>query len=256
MPYVQRNSKLEIIGLFANPQPGLAEEFVAEEHPEVQALRDELGATEWPSQMASSTEARRIEREQQEIAAEGAQMDAAIVHFLKSWSNLETSLSTLLYEALDIRPRSSRVAYAIYYSAHGFEARLKLLTEVFEQLAVEQAELQHFPAIWQAACRDMAGFRDTRNLVAHGARIILAIDGRNAVRLTSPAHDAKRAGRPDPRGAAYGGSGVDIFDAANRVAVTQTHIDRVNRLFTALHAGEKAAVQRLLEELTLAFPPA
>src|SRR5262249_39838891 len=106
MPYVQRNSKLEIIGLYANPQPGIAEEFVVEEHPEVQALRDEMGATEWPSQMPSSTEMRRAEREQQALLAEGAAMDAAIVHFLKAWSNLETSLSTLLYEGLDIRPRT------------------------------------------------------------------------------------------------------------------------------------------------------
>jgi hypothetical protein len=255
MPYVQRNSKLEITGLFANPLPGLAEEFVAEEHPEVQALRDELGATEWPSQMPSMTEARRIEREQQEIAAEGAAMDAAIVHFLKSWSNLETSLSTLLYEALDIRPRSSRVAYAIYYSAPGFEARLKLLTEVFDQLAAEQIELRALPSIWLAACGQMADFRETRNLVAHGARIILAIEGRNAVRLTSPAHDAKRAGRADPRGPAFGGGASDIFDAANRVALLQAQIDRINRLFTMLHNREITAFQGLLAELRAHFQP-
>lgn len=249
MPYVQRNSKLEIIGLFANPQPGLAEEFVSEEHPEVQALRDEMGATEWPSQMPSATEMRRTEREQQEIGTEGAAMDAAIVHFLKAWSNLETSLSTLLYEALDIRPRSSRVAYAIYYSAPGFEPRLRLLTEVFEQLAVEQVELRAFPALWQDICRQMQIFREPRDLVAHGARIVLAVDGRNAVRLTSPAHDARRAGRPDPRGAAYGGSATDITDAADRVAALQADIDRINRLFTLLNNRELAGFRRLLEEL-------
>lgn len=254
MPYVQRNSKLEITGLFANPQPGLAEEFVAEEHPEVQSLRDELGATEWPSQMPSMTEARRIEREQQEIAAGDAALDAAIVDFLKSWSNLETSLSTLLYEALDIRPRSSRVAYAIYYSAHGFEARLKLLTEVFDQLAAEQNELRTLPSIWLAASRQMAEFHETRDLVAHGARIILAIESRNVVRLTSPAHDAKRAGRADPRGPAFGGSAGDIFDAARRVTLLQGQIDRINRLFTAFHGGEKPALQRLLDELAGVFP--
>lgn len=249
MPYVQRNSKLEIVGLFANPQPGLADEFVAEEHPEVQAIRDEMGATEWPSQMPSTTEMRRMEREQQELQAEGTAMDAAIVYFLKAWSNLETSLSTLLYEALDIRPRSSRVAYAIYYSAPGFEARLRLLTEVFEQLAAEQIELRDFPAIWQRVCEQMRMFRETRDLVAHGARIVLAVEGRNAVRLTSPAHDAKRAGRTDPRGPAFGGSADDITDDADRVAVLQGDIDRINRLFTRLHNREIASFQRLLGEL-------
>ncbi|HVJ42985.1 MAG TPA: hypothetical protein VM639_15885 [Dongiaceae bacterium] len=249
MPYVQRNSKLEIIGLFANPLPGLAEEFVAEEHPDVLALRDEMGATEWPSQMPSTTEMRRMEREQQEISADGTAMDAAIVHFLKAWSNLETSLSTLLYEALDIRPRSSRVAYAIYYSAPGFEARLRLLTEVFEQLAAEQIELRDFPTLWQRIRQQMQMFREPRDLVAHGARIVLAIDGRNAVRLTSPAHDARRAGRTDPRGAAYGGSAADITGAADRVAVLQLDIDRLNRLFTMLNNRELTGFQRLLGEL-------
>jgi hypothetical protein len=254
MPYVQRNSKLEIVGLFSNPQPGLAEEFVAEEHPTVQALRDEMGATEWPSQMPSTTEMRRMEREQQEIGADNAAMDAAIVHFLKSWSNLETSLSTLLYEALDIRPRDSRIAYAIYYSAPGFLARLKLLTEVFDQMAAERQELQGFPALWQAASQQMTVFRETRDLVAHGARIILAIEGRNAVRLTSPDHDAKRAGRPDPRGLAFGGAASDIIDAANRVALLQADIDRINRLFTLMHNREQSAFQQLLAELQAKFP--
>ena len=249
MPYVQRNSKLEIIGLFSDPQPGLAEEYVAEDHPAVVAIRDEMGATEWPSQMPSTTEMRRMEREQQEIAADAKAMDAAIVHFLKSWSNLETSLSTLLYEALDIKPRSSRVAYAIYYSAPGFDARLRLLTEVFAQLAAEQSELADFPAIWQAVSRRMTDFREIRNLVAHGARIVLAIDGRNAVRLTSPAHDAKRAGRPDPRGPAHGGSASDIIDAANRVASLQADIDHINKLFTRLHNRELPAFQHQLAEL-------
>jgi hypothetical protein len=249
MPYVQRNSKLKIVGLFANPQPGLAEEYVAEEHPDVLAIRDEMGATEWPSQMPSTTEMRRMEQEQQELAAGAAAMDEAIVYFLKSWSNLETSLSTLLYEALDIRPRSSRLAYAIYYSAPGFDARLKLLTEVFEQLAVEQSELQDFSPIWQAVCHQMVPFRQTRNLVAHGARIVLAVDGRNTVRLTSPAHDAKRAGRPDPRGAAQGGSARDIIDAADRVILLQGEIDRINQLFTSLHARELPAFQNLLSGL-------
>jgi hypothetical protein len=249
MPYVQRNSKLEIVGLYANPQPGIAEEFVIEEHPEVQALRDEMGATEWPSQMPSTTEMRRMEREQQELLAEGAEMDSAIVRFLKSWSNLETSLSTLLYEALDIRPRSSRVAYAIYYSAPSFEARLLLLTEVFEQLAAEQIELRDFPAVWQRVCQQMRMFRETRDLVAHGARIVLAVAGRNAVRLTSPAHDAKRAGRTDPRGPAFGGSADDIVNDARRVDLLQADIDRINRLFTQLHNRELSSFQRLLGEL-------
>src|SRR5947209_2818299 len=98
MPYVQRNSKREIIGLFSNPQPGLAEEFLNEEHPAVQALRDELGATEFPSLMPSMSESRRLEKDQQAIEQDRARMDAAVIHFLKSWSNLETALSALLYE--------------------------------------------------------------------------------------------------------------------------------------------------------------
>lgn len=249
MPYVQRNSKLEIIGLFTHPQPGLAEEFVVEEHPEVQALRDEMGATEWPSQMPSATEMRRMEREQQEIQAGHAAMDTAIVDFLKAWSNLETSLSTLLYEALDIRPRSSRVAYAIYYSAPSFASRVRLLTEVFEQLAAEQAELVDLPKLWQQICRQLRTFREISELVAHGARIVLAIDGRNAVRLTSPAHDAKRAGRADPRGAASSGSAKDITDSIARVVQLQADIDRINRLFTLLHNRDLPHFQRLFSEL-------
>jgi len=38
MPYVQRDKAGAITGRFANAQPGYAEEFLAEDHPEIAAL--------------------------------------------------------------------------------------------------------------------------------------------------------------------------------------------------------------------------
>ncbi len=249
MPYVQRNSKREITGLFANPQPGVAEEFLDEEHPAVQALRDELGATEYPSLVPSMSETRRQEKEHQAIAEDRARMDAAILQFLKCWSSLETALSSLLYEALDIRPRTSRLAYAIYYSAPGFDARLRLLSEVFDQLALENAELTDFPPIWQAVRHRLIAFRDVRHVVAHGAPVILAVEGKNALRLTSPAFDVKRIGRPVQQGMASGCSAEEIADEAKRVTAVQETIDNINLLFTALHAKESAKFQSTLKRL-------
>jgi len=69
------------------------------------------------------------------------------------------------------------------------------------------------------------------------------------VRLTSPSHDAKRAGRNDPRGPAFGGSATDIDHAASRVALLQADIDRVNQLFTLLNNRELSGFQRLYGEL-------
>lgn len=250
MPYVQRNSKREIISLFTNPQPGIAEEFVEEEHPAVQALRDELGATEFPSLVPSMSETRRQEREQQAIAEDRVQMDAAILHFLKCWSDLETALSALLYEALDIRPRTSRVAYAIYYSMPGFDARLKLLTEVFDQLATENPELSELPPLWQSIRDRLTAFKDVRHIVAHGAPVILAVAGRNALRLTSPAFDVKRIGRSPQQGLTSGCSAQQLTEEASKVSALQETIDHLNRLFTALHAKETAKFQSLWRLLT------
>jgi hypothetical protein len=249
MPYVQRNSKREIVSLFANPQPGIAEEFVEEEHPAVQALRDELGATEFPSLLPSMSETRRSEKEHQAIAEDRAQMDAAVLHFLKCWSNLETALSALLYEALNIHPRTSRVAYAIYYSAPGFDARLKLLSEVFDQLATENPELRELPAIWQSVRNRLLAFKNIRHTVAHGAPVILAVEGRNTLRLTSPAFDVKRIGRPPQQGIPAGYSPQEIAGETAKVGTVQETIDNLNRLFTALHAKETANFQSILRVL-------
>src|SRR6266850_2680425 len=40
MPYAQRDAQLKICGLFGSPQPGLAEEYLADDSPEVLAYRN------------------------------------------------------------------------------------------------------------------------------------------------------------------------------------------------------------------------
>jgi hypothetical protein len=41
MPYVQRDQEGKVIGLFAQPQEGYAEEFLSDDNPEVVAFLEE-----------------------------------------------------------------------------------------------------------------------------------------------------------------------------------------------------------------------
>jgi hypothetical protein len=82
-----------------------------------------------------------LDREHEELRG------ASLAH-QRAWAELELALSTLLYEVLRLEPHSSRVAYALYCSPTGFEARTQLLHNALSQLIVENAGLAPLVPLW------------------------------------------------------------------------------------------------------------
>ena len=248
MPYVQRDLKGKIVGVYANPQPGRAEEFLAEDHPEIIEFREANPVPEEMLKPLSEKDLIRLEQVRKRVEKEHTELRNAIWAFNRWFSELEIALSALLYEAMHAEPRSSKIAYAAYYSPDGFHGRIVLVDNVIKQLIFENDALSDLAEQWNLLFKNFSGVQKMRNSLAHGTPITLAIRGRNHVRLTAPAFDVIRVGRPlastgDPPGL----KADDIRNGVLKLRWLAGRVDDVNRVIDAFHQNEPIAFsERLL----------
>lgn len=234
MPYVQRNWKGEITGLFAIRQPGYAEEELPDDHPDVVSFNE---AHPIPPEMLrplTPDERRRIQDDHVRITKEHDALRNAIWSFNSAFNELEIALSTLLHEALHV-PKS-KVAYAVYYSPNSFDARAEIVDNVIKQLIIENGRLEALSPLWASLYDNFRGTRTKRNSIAHGMPITIAIRGKSHVRLTSPVFDANRVGRHiTETGQPPGLTASDIARGAQKARWLVERVDDVNRLLTTFH---------------------
>ncbi len=171
--------------------------------------------------------------EHERLDREHEKLRGAIVAHQRGWAELEIALSALLYEVLRIEPRSSHVAYALYYSPTSLEARTELVHNALSQLFAENVGLAPLESLWKLTHRKIGGARTIRNTVAHGTPHTLSIGGKSYARLTSPAFDVIRVGRIVSKGQIPGISAQDLVTAVARVAQLMECVDDVNRAIVA-----------------------
>ncbi|MDB5338392.1 MAG: hypothetical protein JWN70_4011 [Planctomycetaceae bacterium] len=242
MPYVQRNWKGEITGLYANPQPQpdgtcLTEPApLSEDHPEVQSY---MAKHPIPANMLrpfSAEEMRKQDKMFERVAKEHEAIRNAVLAFNLGFAELETSLSCLLYAALNIR--DSQIAYAIYHTPHGFDARTQIVGNAVIQIASEKKALFDLIEPWTVLAKKISKTRDLRNAIAHSAPLTYLMGNRNYARLSPPAFDVIRVGRKIAKGDKPGLDANDVNQGIKRLIEANDCVDHVNRLVTAFHEGD------------------
>jgi hypothetical protein len=94
MAFVQRNGGNQVIGVFANKQPGVAEEELADDHPEVAAFRSKLFSDD-PRKAAIKAEANVIDMADRIKNATGAQIDTWFQNNVTTLAQARVVLATL-----------------------------------------------------------------------------------------------------------------------------------------------------------------
>lgn len=178
---------------------------------------------------------RRLVAEHEQVEREHEKLRGAILAHRRCWAELEIALGALLYEVLRIEPRSSHIAYALYYSPTSTEARTELVHNALSQLITARAGLEAIAPLWTLIYRKIGRARTIRNEVAHGTPHTLNIRGKSYARLTSPAFDVLRVGRIVSKGQIPGIAAHDLADAVTRVAHLMECVDDVNRAIVAFH---------------------
>ncbi|MEL3890291.1 hypothetical protein V6B08_08445 [Ferrovibrio sp. MS7] len=234
MPFVQRNWKGEVTGLFSLAQAGHAEEELSEDNPEVIAFRQAHPVPPELLRPLTHDERRKINHDHDRLKTEHTQLRNAIWAFNATFNEMELALSALLYSALDIK--HSQVAYAIYYSPNGFDARTEIVDNVIKQLINENPRIADLSPLWSKLYEDFRSTRKMRNNIAHGMPVTLTIRGRNHARLCSPVFDQNRVGRHIAKtGQPPGLTASSIMQGAKKARWQVERVDDVNRLFATFH---------------------
>jgi hypothetical protein len=256
MPYVQRDHKGNIVGLYAAPQepvdgiPRTGPEPLPDDHPEVVAFLQKLealhGPRPKPPPMPTIEEMKRRTAEGERLKREHEEIKKAVDHFNAIFAGLEIALSALLYATLNIR--KSQVAYAIYYSPTSFDARATLVDNALTQIISESDELKESEllSLWQCVHANIAPARRLRNALAHGSQITLSIRGKQHARFAPLAFDVIRLGRPMAKRQIPGLTANDISAGAKKAQVVRDQIDIANRIITDFWDGAPTWRQRLL----------
>jgi len=196
----------------------------------------------------SEKDLQSIQQTHKRIEREHAAIQQAVTRFNQQFAQLETALSALLYVAVN-RP-DSQLAYALYYSPAGFDARVNLVQNAIIQIASENKNaLGSLSTPWvqsplrKLVCR-IDGTRHLRNAIAHSAHNTLHVGGRSHARLTAPAFDVIRVGRKLEDRQIPGLTANDINDGVTKAGWLIDRIDRLNRVLSAFYNGDPSLPEK------------
>jgi hypothetical protein len=105
-------------------------EELSDDHHEVVEFRNRIP----PPAPMTEEDIQRDKEDQERVEREIPQLLTLVQRHNQAWTELETALSGLLYMALNIQPKSSYIAYAIYYGLPGFGVRQTVVSNSIKQL--------------------------------------------------------------------------------------------------------------------------
>jgi hypothetical protein len=242
MPFVQRNWKGEITGLFARPQSDEANEELPEDNPEVLAYLAKHPVPPELLKPPTKEERERFAKEYRENELEHQRIRDNLAQFYYTFSTLETALSALLYAILNLR--DSQIAYAIYYSPTSIDARAEMVHNAVIQIAAERKPLADLLPLWETIYRKTQRVRTLRNAVAHSSQITYGIKNKLYARLSPPAFDVIRVGRKQAQRQIPGLTSNDLWEGIRKIRWLTERVDDVNRLVTEFHDGNPSLLEK------------
>ncbi|NIX75546.1 hypothetical protein [Microvirga terricola] len=251
MPYVQRNHKGQIVGLYALPQPQpngtcLTEpDPLPDDDPEVLAFR----ATHPVPTVEPLTfeEMQRLNQRYEKVNKEHEEIRDGMLATFMVWSDLENALCALFYALLN--QRNSHVAHAIYFAIASLDGRLKVVDVAFARTAKEQPNLRPLVPFWKTTLGAISRLKEARNSIAHGAPITVVVNNRPHARLASPFLDVQRFEERMDKRQLPGLSANDLRGTAKAARERADTVDELNRAVIAMWDGDDATLQQTLARL-------
>lgn len=266
MPYIRRK-KGKIVATFFSPQANdngeilrdaegkPLQEYLPDDDPEIIEFRKRHPMLE--VKPLTQQQIKVLEKEWDRLGKEQKLLRDYMVTFSDSWSQMEIALSCLLYKVLNIKPKSSHLAYAIYYSPSSFDARSQLIDKTLRLFIDENPETNDIIKPWTQLINDIRKIRNIRNRVAHGSPLNLHIRGKAYARIAPPAFDTNLIGGPAKKGTIPGLSVSEMELHIKTLRFLHDRIDDVNRAINSFHENDemyKEKVQKLKQNLQTKDP--
>ncbi len=247
MPYVQYDHAGKIVGLYSSPQPQpdgtcLTEpEPLLDDHPEVVAFRAAHPSPEFPKPTLKEIEQSRLMMEK--LEQDSKKLNNLMLHHFQHWADLETALSLLLQEVLNIPQPGINIARAIYFSLGGFDARTTVTTKALKQFIHDHVaadkksnqQLETLQTLWGKSKNYMQQARVARNNVAHGHVCFLPHGGTYHARVSSPFFDPIKQINLIAKGTLPGMGEEELLAALELTRKLISFVDRMNEAVRAFH---------------------
>jgi hypothetical protein len=249
MPYVQRNIKAEITGVFANPQPGRAEEFLPDDNPEVVAFNKAHPVPYVPPLTKEeiikfAADHKRMAEDQREILSE-------VANITLGWANVENALVLLLDGILNDRHNTKMTAIlsTMYFSLSNLESRIGLVDAAIRATFDGNALEKEFEPEWNHLRNKLNGLKKVRNKVAHGQLATVAVGRRNHVRLTSPIFDFQSSREAQKNRQVPGLSASDLRHSRIAIGSAIAIIDAFSEIMAHLRSNDISTLRGTLARL-------
>jgi len=250
--FVGRRPDGTIYGTWTVRQPDdefhQGQEELPDDHPDVIEFMKDV-----PTQAHMTPDDFKREKEDQErVDKELPQLQALVQQHSQAWTELETALSALLYMTLNIQPKSSHIAYAIYYGLNGFDARQTVVNNAIIQLMDENKDLEPMRDLWTKLDKKLQDARGKRNTIVHGIvqTLIYGSKPRKKRAVLSPLpFDVIRIGRRIKLGEDPGMNVKELLTAVQKVVRLRKCIDAVNTVIGGFHKTGEATLPKTIPAL-------
>lgn len=149
--------------------------------------------------------------------------------------------------ALNIQPKSSHIAYAIYYGLPGFGVRQTVVSNSIKQLIKDNKDLYLLRTLWTKIDKNLSDARVSRNAIVHGTvqTLIYGSKPRKKRALLSPLpFDVVRINRKIEENDDPGLDINQLSTAVQKVAKLALCVDGVNKVIGGFHPSEKFRLQK------------
>jgi hypothetical protein len=229
MPYIQRNRKGDLTGIFAIPQEK-NQEFLEDADPEIIAFKKRNPFI--PPPPLTEEEITKIQKQNDLNREEYIKLGQLTLKFSDHWHNLELALCGLLYATLNINPKHSIISHAVYFTPPGFDGRIKIVKNAVNQLIAENIALSGLIKPFKKLCERLQKIKDVRNEIAHGHIYQLNVNGVQDVKLRSPAFDILRVQNKINNKSLPGKSSLDLSQDIQEMTKVNELIDSLNVIIT------------------------
>lgn len=166
-----------------------------------------------------------------------------------AWADLENTLVMFL-AAIMGGDTFKGLASAIYFAPGNLETRLAIVDRAFRELLFDNPVEDHLGSTWNTLMNALGRLKVTRNKVAHGQIVTIALGTRQHVKLTAPIFDFQRSREIRRQNQLIGLSSHDIQNSVDAVRRAGRKIRTFSeKVVPLVRSGDTSTLRKIILQL-------
>ncbi len=254
MPYVQRDKKGIVTGLFEHKLPEATMEFLEKDDPEIKDFYDRfplspqmIEALRPKSTKELLEQHQKIEKEYNQLIEDHKALQNLIISLLGVWAEMETSFAGLLNVLLT--GSREKLAFALYFSIRNFQTQMTVIQTLGEVLFPSEENSKKVYKEWESVFNKIKKeVPEIRNRIAHG-HIVQFLHEKKHIRVLPPFFDFIKIEKSNAKAELPGVGQNEIYKSIKVIGLTSQFANRLSLIFKRSFEGEALALKEIDLEL-------